>query len=1012
MYTTDLLDMPIEVFGGYNPALMPTVVPPGASPSTQDCDFPEGGVTTRGGLFAIFGPANGIPSTATINGLKTYLTPTINHQLMVWDSAGNLYGEGPDGTLTLLQVRPQGANTLYQSTTLFGREYQAFFGYASPLLGLDIPRQWDGMNWDRVSESGPGAAPAAVESATAGNITAGKHQVTVSFINRQGFITQYAPSPTTWTATGTKQVALSAIATGPPNIIARLILFTPVITAPATTGSFYSLPTGTTQLATPTMMLINDNVTTTLTVDFTDVILIAGFQANYLATERVLGEPSFVFGYNARLGWMGERTQQQNFVNLMFDGGFTASVPASTSAGPNSPTAASSSGPPAWSNPTNVFALDGIVSSSLVPAGPSGQLKASGYGFAIPSNATINGIQVVAQVAASVAGNISDDIVQLTRAGILVGSNHQNGNLWGTVIGPQTYGSSLDLWGTTWTPADINNVGFGVAIVAFNNGSGTVTAKIDYISIKVFYTTPTAGAVIPLGWTAGASNAGGGSALTNGFTADWGDAYAITGDGATAERGQITQTAYQDYLLAPLIARNTSYRVRARVASAGGLTQGTLHINLQSTSGTFTTPGLAVQASQTKTTYQEFDGLLTTAIISPPTDLLLQVYADGTPNNNGVFLVDSIEIYPASVPYNYSTAWLSHAFNPESYDNTTSQIQVRPNDGQVLRAGFSLRSNYYLAKDHYLCYVTDDGINEPASWQVNEVSSTVGICGPNAWDATEEWAVFAERSGLYIFWGADPVKITPEIQQDASLTGKLNWNSINWTASQSIWVRIDKVNKQILVGVPMGASTLPNTIFMLDYKWLDNAQDIASSPMVTYSAFTGKVLAHGRGRRWMLWNIAAASMAFVERSDGTVQPFYGNSVGNGKVYWQKPAQAQASDDGVAINSFYSTYYSPSHVEEQVVQLGVHRKLLGYLKWRAFGSGVLAIAITTAQRTTNLRGYILGSSPTGDGERSLNLHGERFSITVQTNAVGSWFRLEQLIPCLKKDATIVVRGTNA
>jgi hypothetical protein len=417
-----------------------------------------------------------------------------------------------------------------------------------------------------------------------------------------------------------------------------------------------------------------------------------------------------------------------------------------------------------------------------------------------------------------------------------------------------------------------------------------------------------------------------------------------------------------------------------------------------------------VQANQTTAAYKEFDGLLTTALTAPPTDLLLQVYADGTPNNNGIFLIDSIEVYPTSVPYNYSTAWLSHSFNPESYDNTTSQIQIRPNDGTQLRAGFPLRNNFYLAKDHYLCYVTDDGVNEPGSWAVNEVSATIGICGPNSVDWTEEWSVFAERSGLYIFWGSDPIKITPEIQQDASSTGKVTWNSINWAYGHTIWIRIDKVNKQILVGVPTGAATVPNLVLMLDYKWLEGASDIAASPMVTYSAFTGKALSHGRGRRWMPWNIAASSMTFAERADGTVQPFYGNSAGNGKVYQQK--STQLSDDGVAINSFYDTYYAPSHVEEQALQLGSHRKLLGYLKWRATGAGILAISVITALRTTVLRGYTLSLTPTGDGERSLNLHGERFSIQVGTNAVGSWFQLDQLIPCVKKDATMVVRGVNA
>jgi hypothetical protein len=63
---------------------------------------------------------------------------------------------------------------------------------------------------------------------------------------------------------------------------------------------------------------------------------------------------------------------------------------------------------------------------------------------------------------------------------------------------------------------------------------------------------------------------------------------------------------------------------------------------------------------------------------------------------------------------------------------------------------------------------------------------------------------------------------------------------------------------------------------MLDYKWLNGAQDMADDPMVTYSAFSGKILAHGKGRRWALWSITAPSMCLAERSDGTVQPFFGN----------------------------------------------------------------------------------------------------------------------------------------
>lgn len=1016
MLFPDLVDVPIEVFGGYSPAVPPQDLPSGAAAIAQDVIFPLGALRSRGGLRNVFANASPIPVNASINGLKSWITATLGQRLLAWDSLANLYKETPEGTLNIVGSRPY-RDLFYQSTSLFGREYQAFFDASG---GHDIPRQYDDMNWDRVSQGGPGAAPNAADSATAGNIPVGNHQVSVAFITRQGFITKASP-PRTWAAAGNFCVALTNIPTGPPNVVARLILFTPVIIAPATTGSFYSLPVGTTQLVTPTTMVINDNTTTAASFDFTDTILQAGFQANYLFSQLELGESAFCIGYDSRLVWLGERNHVPNLLNTGFDGGFVG-APALAAAGPNAPSVAANAGVVgvAWANPNNVFVEDGAVATAIInPLGTpvpnlnrSMALQASGFGFAIPSNATITGIVVKAKVKGSDAIHLTDYSVKMLKAGVVSGSEHANGNIWTAALAFQTYGSSADLWGALWTYSDINLATFGVQYQTKNLDTvNNRTASIDFISITVSYTTP-AGAVGPLGWTLGAAFAGGNSALSSSYTADWGDAFSITGDGATAKRGEINQSAYQDYLRVPVINRNTAYRVRARVASANGLTAGTLHINLTSITGAFTTGGLTVQAVDLAATYQEFDAMLTTAIVSPPVDMLLQVYVDGTPNNGGSFLVDSIEVYPENVPFNYSTARLSHAFNPESYDSTLGQIQVRPSDGQQFRAAFPLRANLYLAKDHYLCYTTDDGVNEPASWSINEVSSTIGICGPNACDWTEEWAVFAERSGLYIVWGSDPAKISQEIAHDASGTGRVAWDSINWQYGHTIWVRIDQANRMILVGAPVNGATTPNRVFMLDYRWLESASDIAGDPLLTYSAFTGKMIAHGKGRRWATWSITANAMCFAERADGTVQPFFGNGVANGKIYQQIDAAAQPSDDGLGVPWTYQTYSCPSHMEEQMLQLGAHRKLAGYLKLKAIGAGLLGLAISTMQRTTLLRSYQLSLSPAGDGERPLNVHGERFAITIRQNeGAENWFQLEKLVLCLRKENSIPVRGAS-
>ena len=120
------------------------------------------------------------------------------------------------------------------------------------------------------------------------------------------------------------------------------------------------------------------------------------------------------------------------------------------------------------------------------------------------------------------------------------------------------------------------------------------------------------------------------------------------------------------------------------------------------------------------------------------------------------------------------------------------------------------------------------------------------------------------------------------------------------------------------------------------------------------------------------------------------------------------------------------------MEEQQYQMSSHRKLCGYVKFRAIGTGNLQLSVATTLQTTNLRQYALADqtllynqggynqggygftsgSPTGDGERPLNIHGERFYPQLGCNDGSSWFQLERLVLCIRKDATVPVRGVSA
>ena len=266
--------------------------------------------------------------------------------------------------------------------------------------------------------------------------------------------------------------------------------------------------------------------------------------------------------------------------------------------------------------------------------------------------------------------------------------------------------------------------------------------------------------------------------------------------------------------------------------------------------------------------------MLTSGLLSPvPADLLLRVYADGLNLNCGV-IFDNIEIYPTAQPYNASIVRASRAEDPESYDGVDGLLSVAENNGQAVRAAFVLRDQLYFVKEHSIYSTRDDGVNEPADWTLSEVSNIVGTPSVDGVDTGEDWAVIADRAGLYIFDGGEPVKISQEIQP--------LWDTINWQYGHTLWVRVDTRAKRILVGVPIAPATQPNRVLVLDYRSLSTAADIATYASVHSSSMTGRMISVARARKWAPWNIAANAAALIERSDGTAQFFLGNGAGNGK----------------------------------------------------------------------------------------------------------------------------------
>lgn len=123
-------------------------------------------------------------------------------------------------------------------------------------------------------------------------------------------------------------------------------------------------------------------------------------------------------------------------------------------------------------------------------------LTVSDFGFAIPIGAVIDGIVLEVEKRRSAGGSsgiVEDNGLQIMKGGALVGPNKsQYGIDWPLTDTYVSYGSSTDLWGTTWTAADINASNFGVSLASISYVCGaTITTRIDHVRMTVYYSTAT-----------------------------------------------------------------------------------------------------------------------------------------------------------------------------------------------------------------------------------------------------------------------------------------------------------------------------------------------------------------------------------------------------------------------------------------------------------------------------------------------------------------------------------------
>jgi hypothetical protein len=150
------------------------------------------------------------------------------------------------------------------------------------------------------------------------------------------------------------------------------------------------------------------------------------------------------------------------------------------------------SGSPAWSNTANADTLDNAYASVIITDAQNvgDYLRASNFGFALPTGATILGIEVRFLVYGSGATLDDDEVLLYDAAGTIGTENRATNAIMSSKKGTakyKTFGSSTDLWADTWTEANVEDTDFGFAFSAGNIGTSTETCFVNVMQMRVWF---------------------------------------------------------------------------------------------------------------------------------------------------------------------------------------------------------------------------------------------------------------------------------------------------------------------------------------------------------------------------------------------------------------------------------------------------------------------------------------------------------------------------------------------
>lgn len=206
------------------------------------------------------------------------------------------------------------------------------------------------------------------------------------------------------------------------------------------------------------------------------------------------------------------------------------------------------------------------------------------------------------------------------------------------------------------------------------------------------------------------------------------------------------------------------------------------------------------------------------------------------------------------LPYNLpSGAYFSLPGDPESVFASTAELEVSETDGQLLMGVIDYGGVTYGLKEASGHEINTSSSN-PADWTTTKRWDKVGPCGLRAYDVGLHFVIFVHRSGVYVFMGDKPRRLTKELP--------VTWGRVNWAAGQTIWVKIDDETREIHIGVPLDRATVPSHTLTLNFE-----ESVNLDPPVHSTIYSkGKFISTAAARKWSVQDIAANSAVRVNRA--------------------------------------------------------------------------------------------------------------------------------------------------